>query len=470
VIALAALVALAASGRPAFVSLAEVAGSIDPGSGGYLVEAIHEAETSGAEALIVRLDTPGGLLSTTRDVVQAELSSRVPIVFWVGPPGARAGSAGVFLTLAANVAAMAPSTNIGAAHPVGIGGGSPRREKDDRDQGNGGRAKGGKGKGGKDKGTRADGDVEGPGDDVSAMARKVENDTAAFVEGIAERRSRNVEWARQAVRESVSITATKALELKVIDLLAEDLPELLGKIDGRSVALTGGESRTLHTAGAEIRPAQWSVRHRVLHFLADPEIAYLIGMLGLLGILAELYHPGTVVPGVLGAMCLLIAATAFQMLPINAGALALIVLGVGLVAAELYVGGHGGFIVAGALCVVIGSLLLVGRVGSGWFADRDYGIGWRVVVPVGISLLLIGLTLVAKVNRSSRNRLSTGASGLVGQVGEVRDAISAGTAGRVLVNGELWSARSKEPLPLGARARVLKVEGLMLEVTAEGAA
>jgi membrane-bound serine protease (ClpP class) len=473
VIALAALVALAASGRPAFVSLAEVAGSIDPGSGGYLLEAIHEAETSGAEALIVRLDTPGGLLSTTRDVVQAELSSRVPIVFWVGPPGARAGSAGVFLTLAANVAAMAPSTNIGAAHPVGIGGGSPRREKDDRDQGgqeSGGKAKGGKGKGGKDKGTRANGDAEGPADDVSAMARKVENDTAAFVEGIAERRSRNVEWAQQAVRESVSITASKALELKVIDLLAEDLPELLGKIDGRTVALTGGESRTLHTAGAEIRPAQWSVRHRVLHFLADPEIAYLIGMLGLLGILAELYHPGTVVPGVVGAMCLLIAATAFQMLPINAGALALIVLGVGLVAAELYVGGHGGFIVAGAICVVIGSLLLVGRVGSGWFADRDYGIGWRVVVPVGISLLFIGLTLVAKVNRSSRNRLSTGAIGLVGQVGEVRDAISAGAAGRVLVNGELWSARSKEPLPLGARARVLKVEGLMLEVTADGAA
>ncbi|HXN81398.1 MAG TPA: hypothetical protein VN883_02920, partial [Myxococcales bacterium] len=385
-IALAALLALATSGRPTFVSLAEVAGSIDPGSGGYLLEAIHEAETSGAEALIVRLDTPGGLLSTTRDVVQAELSSRVPIVFWVGPPGARAGSAGVFLTLAANVAAMAPSTNIGAAHPVGIGGGSPRREKDDQDQGGqekSGKGKGGKAKGAKDKGTRPNGDAEGPADDASSMARKVENDTAAFVEGIAERRSRNVEWAQQAVRESVSITASKALELKVIDLLAEDLPELLGKIDGRTVALAGGESRTLRTAGAEIRPAQWSVRHRVLHFLADPEIAYLIGMLGMLGILAELYHPGTVVPGVVGAMCLLIAATAFQMLPINAGALALIVLGVGLVAAELYVGGHGGFIVAGALCVVIGSLLLVGHVGSGWFADRDYGIGWRVVVPVG---------------------------------------------------------------------------------------
>jgi membrane-bound serine protease (ClpP class) len=469
VIALAAILAVAASGHPAFVSLAEVTGSVDPGSGGYLLEAIHDAETSGAEALIVRLDTPGGLLSTTRDVVQAELSSRVPIVFWVGPPGARAGSAGVFLTLAANVAAMAPSTNIGAAHPVGIGGGSPRRENENDDQG--GKEKGGREKGGKGKsGTRANRAAEGPADDASVMARKVENDTAAFVEGIAERRSRNVEWAQQAVRESVSITASKALELKVIDLLAEDLPELLGKIDGRTVALVGGESRTLHTAGAEIRPAPWSVRHRVLHFLADPEIALLIFLLGALGILAELYNPGTVIPGVVGAMCILIAATAFQMLPINAGALALIVLGLGLFAAELYVGGHGGFIVAGAVCVVIGSLLLIGRVGSGWFADRDYGIGWRVVAPVGISLLLIGLTLAAKVNRSSRNRLSTGASGMVGQVGEVRDAISAGAAGRVLVNGELWSARSKEPLPLGARARVLKVEGLMLEVTAEGAA
>src|SRR4051794_4780603 len=200
----------------AFVAYAEVTGSVDPGSGNFLIEAIKDAQDKGAEALVVRLDTPGGLLSTTREIVQAELSAKVPIVFWVGPPGARAGSAGVFLTLAAHVAAMAPSTNIGAAHPVGLGGGGG--EKDDKGQ-------------------------------IEAMAKKIENDTAAFVRAIAERRSRNVDWAEKAVRESVSITASQALQQRVIDLVAEDVPELLRKIDGREVHV-GGETRRLHTAGA----------------------------------------------------------------------------------------------------------------------------------------------------------------------------------------------------------------------------
>lgn len=432
-----------ASGAPPFVLLAEVTGSIDPGSGNFLLEAIKEAETGGAEALVVRLDTPGGLLATTRDVVQAELSARVPVVFWVGPPGARAGSAGVFLTLAANVACMAPSTNIGAAHPVGLWGSGNKEGEAGRDGG------------------------PPPSGDAATMARKVENDTAAFVEGIAQRRSRNVEWAQKAVRESVSITATRALELKVIDLIAEDLPDLLGKLDGRRVALAPGDARTLRTAGAEIRTLSWPVRNRVLHFLANPEIAYLIGMLGVLGILAELYHPGTVLPGLVGAMCLLVAAIAFQMLPINAGALALLVLGVSLIAAELYLGGHGGFAVVGTACVVIGSLLLVGRAaGSGWFADRDYGIGLRDVVPVGLALLVIAFTLVANVRRAARNKLQAGAPGMVGQLGEVREAIGAEQPGRVMVNGELWMARSRETLPPGAQARVLAVDGLTLEVQA----
>jgi membrane-bound serine protease (ClpP class) len=432
----------AAAGTP-FVLLAEVTGSIDPGSGAFMLEAMKEAELTGAEALVVRLDTPGGLLATTRDVVQAELSARVPVVFWVGPPGARAGSAGVFLTLAANVASMAPSTNIGAAHPVGIWGGGG---KDD--------------KAGKDGGT-------GPEDDFATMARKVENDTAAFVEGIAQRRSRNVEWAQKAVRESVSITATRALELKVVDLIAEDLPELLSKLDGRRVALGQGDTRTLRTAGAEIRTLPWSVRNRVLHFLANPEIAYLIGMLGILGILAELYHPGTILPGVVGAMCLVIAAVGVQMLPVNAGALALLVLGLTLIGAELYFGGHGGFVVAGTVCVAIGSLLLIGRtVSSGWFADRDYGIGMRDVAPVALALLVIAFTLVSNVKRAARNKLQAGAPGMVGQLAEVREEVGAAQPGRVLVNGELWSARSKEPLLPGTRARVLAVDGLTLEVEA----
>ena len=417
----------------AFVAYAELAGSVDPGSGDFLMEAIRDAQDKGAEALVVRLDTPGGLLSTTRDVVQAELSAKVPIVFWVGPPGARAGSAGVFLTLAAHVAAMAPSSNIGAAHPVGLGGaGGSSDEKAKPEE--------------------------------STMERKIENDTAAFVKGIAERRARNVEWAEKAVRESESVTASKALELKVIDLVAEDVPELLRKIDGRKIDLGGGDYRTLHTASAEIRPVTWSVKDKVLHGLANPEVAYLIAMLGVIGVLLELFHPGTVVPGVVGGICLVIAAIAFQMLPVNVGALLLLLLGIGFFVAEMYVGGHGGFVAAGLVCVVIGSLLLVGHVDKSFYADADFGLGWRIVAPVAAAMAIIAATLAWKFSQSARQPLNTGKFALIGEVGELREG------GQILVGGELWRAESLAPLVPGSRARVIAVHGLTLEVAPEDAA
>jgi membrane-bound serine protease (ClpP class) len=412
----------------AFVAYAELTGSVDPGSASFLIGAIHDAQEQGAEALVVRLDTPGGLLSATRDIVQAELSAKVPIVFWVGPPGARAGSAGVFLTLAAHVAAMAPSSNIGAAHPVGIGGGGEEKSKQQ-----------------------------------DVMEKKIENDTAAFVKGIAERRARNVEWAEKAVRDSESITASRALELKVIDLIAEDVPELLRKIDGRKIDL-GGEHRTLHTASAEIRNVAWAVKDKVLHGLADPTIAFVIFMIGAAGVLLEVFHPGTIVPGVVGGICLLIAAIAFQVLPVNVGALLLVVLGIGFFVAEMYVGGHGGFIAAGLVCLVVGSLLLIGHVDKGFYADADFGIGWQVVAPVGAAMALIAGTLVWKLSASARQPLRAGGNSLIGEVGEVR------ADGTVLVAGELWKVRSAEPLHPGSRARVLAVHGLTLEVAPEGAA
>ncbi|HET7787390.1 MAG TPA: nodulation protein NfeD [Myxococcales bacterium] len=415
-----------------FVMYGELTGSVDPGSAGWLVESIKAAQDSGAEALIVRLDTPGGLLSATRDAVQVELSAHVPVVFWVGPPGARAGSAGVFLTLAAHVAAMAPSTNIGAAHPVGLFG-----LPDDKDA---------------------------PDKHEDTMAKKMENDTAAFVRGIAERRSRNVEWAEKAVRDSESITASKALELKVIDLVAEDLPDLMQKLDGRKVELGGGDSRILHTASAEVRPATWAVRDRVLHGLANPEVTFLIGILGVIGVMLEMFHPGTIVPGVVGGICIIIAAIGLQMLPVNVGALILVLLGVGFFVAEMYIGGHGGFIAAGLVCVVIGSLLLVGHVGSNFYADPDFGLGWRVVAPVGAAMALIAGTLVWKLSSSARQPLRAGGYSLIGEVGEVREGDT------VLVAGELWKARSADPLVPGSRARVLAVRGLTLEVAPEGAA
>lgn len=417
---------LAAAGP--VVHYAEVAGSVDPGSGAFLISAIRDAEDKGAEALVVRLDTPGGLLSTTRDVVQAELSAKVPIVLWVGPPGARAGSAGVFLTLAAHVAAMAPSTSIGAAHPVGIGSSDEKSEE------------------------------------KNTMFQKVENDTASFVKGIAERRSRNVEWAEKAVRQSESVTASKALDLHVIDLIAEDLPELLRKIDGRKIDLGGGERRTLRTASAEVRNVPWAVKEKVLHGLANPEVAYLIAMLGVLGVMLELFHPGTIVPGVVGGICLVVAAIAFQMLPVNIGALLLIVLGIGFFIAEMYAGGHGGFVAAGLVCVVIGSLLLVGHVDKSFYADADFGLGWRIVAPVGAALALIAGSLAWKLSASARQPLKAGAYSVIGEIGEVRDDDT------ILVSGELWKAHSAEPLTPGSRARVLAVHGLTLEVAPEGAA
>jgi membrane-bound serine protease (ClpP class) len=424
-----------AAALSAFVLYAEFTGSVNPGSAAHLIDAIHSAQAQGAEALVVRLDTPGGLLSATRDAVQAELSAKVPIVFWVGPPGARAGSAGVFLTLAAHVAAMAPSSNIGAAHPVDLFGSEKPADKGESD----------------------------------TMAKKMENDTAAFVRGIAERRSRNIDWAEKAVRDSESITASKAVELHVVDLLAEDLPELLRKLDGRHVDLGGGDKRILHTSGAELRQATWSVKDRVLHLLGDPEVTFLIGALGVIGILLEMFHPGTIVPGVVGGICILIAAIGLQMLPVHVGALALVLLGAGFFAAELYIGGHGGFIAAGAVCVVIGSLLLIGHVDSKFYADSDFGLGWRFVTPIGLAMAAIAGSLAFRISKSAGKPLRTGAYSLVGKVGEVRELVSLEEGGLVLVAGELWKAASAKPISPGERAIVIAVRGLTLEVAPESA-
>jgi membrane-bound serine protease (ClpP class) len=211
----------------------------------------------------------------------------------------------------------------------------------------------------------------------------------------------------------------------------------------------------------------WSVKHRVLHGLADPEVTFLIGILGIIGILIELFSPGTIVPGVVGGICLVVAAIGLQMLPVNAGALVLIILGAGFFAAEMYIGGHGGFVAAGGVCVVLGSLFLIGHVDSKFYADSDFGIGWQLVAPVGAAMAVIAGTLAWKLSQSSRQRLRAGAPGLIGQVGDVREAVDQFGQGRVLVHGELWQAWSQEPIPAGARARVLAVRGLSVEVAAE---
>jgi membrane-bound serine protease (ClpP class) len=261
----------------------------------------------------------------------------------------------------------------------------------------------------------------------------------------------------------VSVTASRALELKVIDLIAEDLPALLHALDEREVKLPGGETRKLHTSGAELKPVRWTVRDQVLHGLANPEVAYLIAMLGVIGILLELYHPGSLVPGIVGGICLLIAAVAFQMLPVRIGAVALIVVAIALFLAEVKVGGHGGFVAGGAVCLTIGSLLLVGHVSPAFYADADFGLSWKMVVPVGLAFGLIAFGLASKMATARAQKPLTGGEELLGEICEVREAVSAG-GGSVMVLGELWKAHGAQPLPVGARARVVSMKGLQLEV------
>jgi membrane-bound serine protease (ClpP class) len=439
------------------VLIADVEGSIDPGSGDYFLDAIERARRDDAELLIFRLDTPGGLLETTRDIVKGMLSAKVPIAVFVSPEGARAGSAGVFITLAAHVAAMSPTTNIGAAHPVNI---SIAPARSDLSKLLGAAAKEGKEKGA-DKEKDKDGAPENPLRDF--MAEKIENDTAAFVQAIAEKRKRNAEWAISAVRESVSVTAQKALELNVIDLIADDIPDLLKKIDGRRVEIDDKTYRVLKTADAPTERVAWSVKQRVLHGFANPSILQLLMMLGILGILAEFYHPGTFVPGIFGAICMLLAIIGLQLVPVNLGAVLLILVAVGLFVAEFFLTTYGLAAIAGAVCLVIGSLLLVEHVDWDFYADPDFGVHLGDVLPLALVIAGLGLFVAYKVARSQTKKVVTADVGLVGEEGKVLDRVGP-EGGRVFVHGEYWDAIAPEEIAEGAKVKVSKVNGLKLTV------
>lgn len=417
------------SARP--VALAELDGSVNPGSADYLIRAIHLAEQQGFAALVIRVDTPGGMLESTREIVKAELASSVPVVVWIGPSGARAGSAGVFITMAANVAAMAPATNIGAAHPVSVGAGGQEQQDE-------------------------------------TMAEKVTNDAAAWARGIAAQRGRNAEWAAEAVRKSVSIHAEEALQQRVVDLVAPDVKALLANIDGRSVQTAAGEVK-LEVAHSEIRPLEPTPRERLLDALGDPNFAFLLLGLGALGILAELYHPGTVFPGVLGVASVALGLVATRMLPVNGGALVLLLVGAALIGAEFFVTSWGLFAVAGVACFSIGAFLLINPADPGYMVDRGFGVDWLMVGPIVLSVAAL-LALVAwKVGASRRAPQTTGAAGLVGEEGRAVSEVSA-AGGKVFLHGEFWQARSSAVIPEGARVRVARVEGLVVDVApAEGA-
>jgi len=347
-----------------------------------------------------------------------------------GPAGARAGSAGVFITLAAHVAAMHPASNIGAAHPVLAGG------KDVAEQA------------GKD------------------MAKKVENDTAAFARSIAKSRGRNTDWAEKAVRESVSVTAEEALKAKVIDLVTPEVPALLAFADGRTADLPSGK-KTIHSRGATIEPLDMTVRQKTLSFLADPNVVAILFLVGTLGIALEFYHPGSIIPGAAGALCLLLAFLAMRVIPVNAGAVLLLLAGVALLVAEAYVTTHGIAGAAGALCVLVGTLLFIDKSAPEYqFDPAAFELSPAVVWPTPLALAAVLGFVAWKIVSSRRAKLVSGHQGLVGETGEALGDLGP-DGGEVFVHGEYWRARAARPLARGSRVRVVAVDGLVLVVELE---
>lgn len=390
-------------------------GVINPVAAEYVTEAIGAAAERRAEALILKLDTPGGLDSSMRTIVKALLASEVPVIVYVAPTGARAASAGVFITLAAHRAAMAPGTNIGAAHPVAMGGGTMDEE----------------------------------------MTRKVENDAAAYIKSIAERRGRNVQWAEDAVRKSVSATEQEALTLKVIDLVAPDLPSLLDRLDGMEVATAVG-TRRLATKGAQVIERPMGRRLRILSVLSDPNVAYILMLVGIYGLIFELSNPGAIFPGVVGGIALILAFYAFQTLPINYAGLLLIGLAVLFFVAELTVPSYGLLTAGGVIALTLGSLMLVRGDLPG------FGLSWGVVAPAVILTVLFFAVMLRYAWRSQSAKTTTGVEGLIGAVAVAKTAIA--PRGSVVLQGELWDASSAESIAAGESVEVVAVEGLMLIV------
>jgi len=407
------------------VNLATISGTINPASVDYLRQAIVTSERDGAAALLVELDTPGGLLASTKDAIQAMLNAGVPVIVYVAPSGAWAGSAGTFITLAANVAAMSPGTSIGAAHPVGVGG-----------------TGGGEGE-------------KGKGRDYAA--EKAENFTAAFIESIAKERKRNVEWAVKAVRESVAIPQDEALRLGVIDLVAADRGELLRGIDGRET-LVKGKPWKLAVAGAEVRPLEMSLLTRILDVLATPDIAVLLILAGALGLYVEFTTPGVVVPGVVGAICLLLGLFSLEILPFSWLGLLLMLGGVALIVAEVFLASYGLLFALGIACFLIGGARLFDRPD---LSDVNVSF-WSVLVPATAAVAGFGAIVVFGVVRSLRRKPAAGVGELVGMIGRTASPLE--PEGTVFVRGEYWTARADAAVPAGAKVEVTAVEGLRLRV------
>ena len=396
-----------------------VQGVIGPPIAQFIVESLKKATDSNAEALLILLDTPGGLDTSMREIIKAIMDSKIPVIVYVYPQGARAASAGAIILLASHVAAMAPGTNAGAAHPVGIG----KDEKPDK-----------------------------------VMMKKVVQDAEAYAKSIAKKRGRNVDWAGKAVTQSVSATAEDALRMHVIDVVAASVDDLLLKIDGKSVEV-GDKKVTLKTKGLEPKELEMSFKYRFLSTITDPNVAYILMMLGFYGILFEIYSPGAIFPGVIGGICIILAFYAFSAIPISFAGLGLILLGVIFFILEIKVVSHGALSLAGVISLILGSVMLI-DLPSGWLS-----ISWMsILVVVGVTVLFF-VGVLSYAIKAQLSKVRTGSEGLIGEEGIAITDVK--EKGKVQVHGELWNAESDEPIAAGDLVMVIVVRGMIVKVRKE---
>jgi membrane-bound serine protease (ClpP class) len=432
-------------------------GAVSPATADYVVRGMRQAAERGASLIVLQMDTPGGLDSAMRRIIKEVLASPVPVASFVAPGGARAASAGTFILYASHIAVMAPATNLGAATPVPVGvtpGGEQGKKPESKEENEKRKdaARGDKGK---------DGKAADKPPPRGGMTEKQINDAAAYIRSLAQLRGRNAEWAEQAVRDAVSLSSEEAQRINVIDFIAADLSDLLRQMEGRKITVQGVE-RTLATKGAEVTTIEPDWRNRLLAVIADPSVALILMMIGIYGLFFEFSNPGFVLPGVVGAICLLLAAFAFQLMPINYAGLGLILLGLAFIVAEAFLPSFGALGIGGTIALVIGAIILFEPDAGG------YAIPVPIIVAIGVTSAVIVFSIVAMAAKARGRRIVSGSEIMIGAQAEILHDLQ--TEGWARVAGENWRVVSRVPLARGQKVRVTRIDGLVLSVEPESEA